>query len=172
MTSLDLSFCSPDLLKVQNLELIVPGTFDENNEPIRIASFHRTLEVLPSKQRPRKIRIKGSNGKDYTFLLKGHEDIRQDERVQQLFGLTNRLLAKDRATLKRRLNITSYAAIPLSLNTGLLSWIPASDTMHVLVRNYRQKRGIVFDVELRLMLGLYNKSVHRETSLTHEDTIA
>ena len=28
----------------------------------------------------------------YTFLLKGHEDLRQDERVMQLFGLVNELL--------------------------------------------------------------------------------
>jgi hypothetical protein len=30
----------------------------------------------------------------YTFLLKGHEDLRQDERVMQLFGLVNELLDK------------------------------------------------------------------------------
>jgi len=37
----------------------------------------------------------GSDGKEYMFLLKGHEDIRQDERVMQLFGLVNTLLAID-----------------------------------------------------------------------------
>lgn len=29
------------------------------------------------------------------FLLKGHEDLRQDERVMQLFGLVNTLLLND-----------------------------------------------------------------------------
>ena len=28
----------------------------------------------------------GSDGRNYGFLLKGHEDLRQDERVMQLFG--------------------------------------------------------------------------------------
>lgn len=46
----------------------------------------------------------GSNGKDFTFLLKGHEDLRQDERVMQLFGLVNTLLIKDPETSRR--NIT------------------------------------------------------------------
>lgn len=38
------------------------------------------------------------------FLLKGHEDLRQDERVMQLFGLVNTLLIKDPETARR--NIT------------------------------------------------------------------
>lgn len=45
-----------------------------------------TLQVIPSKQRPRKITMQGEDGRDYVFLLKGHEDLRQDERVMQLFG--------------------------------------------------------------------------------------
>ena len=36
--------------------------------------------------------IYGSNEKEYHFLLKGHEDLRLDERVMQLFNLVNRLL--------------------------------------------------------------------------------
>ena len=53
---------------------------------IRIVSFQQEIRVIPSKQRPRRIKLQGSNGKVYTFLLKGHEDLRQDERVMQLLG--------------------------------------------------------------------------------------
>ena len=45
----------------------------------------------------------GSNGSEFMFLLKGHEDLRQDERVMQLFGLVNTLLAGDQETSKRHL---------------------------------------------------------------------
>ena len=31
--------------------------------------------------------MQGSDGKSYMFLLKGHEDLRQDERVMQFFSL-------------------------------------------------------------------------------------
>ena len=41
------------------------------------------------------------------FLLKGHEDLRQDERVMQLFGLVNTLLAGDQETSKRHLGYHS-----------------------------------------------------------------
>ena len=47
--------------------------------------------------------VTGSNGAEFMFLLKGHEDLRQDERVMQLFGLVNTLLASDQDTSKRHL---------------------------------------------------------------------
>lgn len=52
---------------------------------VTIASFATQLVVITSKQRPRKLTIHGSDGEDYAFLLKGHEDLRQDERVMQVF---------------------------------------------------------------------------------------
>ena len=47
---------------------------------------------MASKQRPRRLAVMGSDGREYVFLLKGHEDLRQDERAMQLFGLVNTLL--------------------------------------------------------------------------------
>lgn len=51
-------------------------------------------------------------------MLQGHEDLRQDERVMQLFGLVNTMLAHDRITAERDLSIARYAVIPLSPNSG------------------------------------------------------
>ena len=45
----------------------------------------------------------GSNGQEYQFLLKGHEDLRQDERVMQLFALVNSLLVGNPDTFRRNL---------------------------------------------------------------------
>ena len=42
------------------------------------------------------------------FLLKGHEDLRQDERVMQLFGLVNTLLLINPETLRRNLTYVLY----------------------------------------------------------------
>lgn len=54
---------------------------------VTIESFAPQLVVITSKQRPRKLTIHGSDGEDYAFLLKGHEDLRQDERVMQVIAL-------------------------------------------------------------------------------------
>jgi FKBP12-rapamycin complex-associated protein len=76
-----------------------------------------SLQVITSKQRPRKLSIRGNNGRIYMFLLKGHEDLRQDERVMQFFSLVNSLLVNDPETLRRNLAIQRFAVIPLSTNS-------------------------------------------------------
>lgn len=121
-----MQYVSPKLLNCKDLELAVPGTYEPNQPVIHIRSTTPQLSVITSKQRPRKLIIEGiqyiyiyilwwchtygviliyvgSNGSEFMFLLKGHEDLRQDERVMQLFGLVNTLLANDPETFKRHL---------------------------------------------------------------------
>jgi FKBP12-rapamycin complex-associated protein len=102
------------LLESENLLIASPGTFKTNKRIIKIEKFKSVLNVLPSKQHPRKMQIKGNDAKEYIFLLKGHEDIRQDERVMQLFGLVNNLLLIDPKTQKKDITIRRYHIIPLS----------------------------------------------------------
>ena len=96
----------------------------------------------------------GPDGAAYVFLLKGHEDLRQDERVMQLFGLVNSLLAGDAPCSQRGLSIARYAVIPLSPNSGLIGWVPNCDTLHALIREHRDARKTPLNVEHRLMLGM------------------
>lgn len=76
----------------------------------------------------------GSNGHEFVFLLKGHEDLRQDERVMQLFGLVNTLLANDPTSLRKNLrcvlcvftenacaHVTPYMGAALQVNLGTSS---------------------------------------------------
>ena len=72
----------------------------------------------------------------------------------QLFGLCNTLLAHDSECYKRHLGIQRYPAIPLSQNSGLLGWVPNSDTLHVLIREYRETRKILVNIEHRIMLQM------------------
>lgn len=99
---------SHKLLNARDFELAVPGTYRAGEAIVRISSFAPTLSVFNTKQRPRKLTIHGSDGVVYVFLLKGHEDLRQDERAMQLFGLVNNLLANDHETAKSHLSITRY----------------------------------------------------------------
>merc|ERR1712038_518556 len=131
---------------------------------------------ITSKQRPRKLSIRGSNGRTYMFLLKGHEDLRQDERVMQFFSLVNSLLVDDPETLRRNLAIQRFAVIPLSTNSGLIGWVPHSDTLHALIKDYREKKKILLNIEHRIMqrmtpdydhLPLMNKVEVFEHSLEH-----
>mmetsp|Transcript_48383 Transcript_48383/g.54822 ORF Transcript_48383/g.54822 Transcript_48383/m.54822 type:complete len:3288 (-) Transcript_48383:257-10120(-) len=154
LTKLELSDCSPALSKARSLELGVPGSYRVDGSYIKIEKFIPSVQVITSKQRPRKITLRGSDGKDYVFLLKGHEDLRQDERVMQLFGLVNALLERDRQTKKHDLRIQRYAISPLSHNCGLVGWVPHTDTLHSLIRDYRQTKKIPLNLEHREMLRI------------------
>ncbi|CAD5206660.1 unnamed protein product [Bursaphelenchus okinawaensis] len=147
MTALELSYISPKLLNVHNLELAIPGTYDPSNELVKISSVLPHLEVIMSKQRPRKISMRGDDGKEYSFLLKGHEDPRQDERIMQLFGLINSLIIRDADTSRRNLSIQRYSIIALSQSSGLIGWVPNCDTLHALIRDYREKHHITISEE-------------------------
>lgn len=69
----------------------VPGQYDnQNSEPIagknvKVACLRKTMLTLASIRRPKRITIHGSNEKDYNLLIKGGEDLRLDQRIQQLF---------------------------------------------------------------------------------------
>ena len=136
LTSLELSQCSPALYRARSLELGVPGTYRVDGSYVKIDKFISNINVITSKQRPRKITLRGSDGNDYMFLLKGHEDLRQDERVMQLFGLVNALLVRDSQTRKQDLKIQRYAICPLSHNFGVVGWVPHCDTLHSLIVSF------------------------------------
>ncbi|KAJ4349705.1 phosphatidylinositol kinase- protein kinase tor1 [Didymosphaeria variabile] len=154
LMTLELQYVSPKLKEAHDLELAVPGTYQVGKPVIRISSFSPVASVIQSKQRPRKLEMQGSDGKTHTHILKGHEDIRQDERVMQLFGLCNTLLTNDTESRKRHLNIQGYAVVPLSTQSGLIGFVPNSDTLHVLIREYRDSRKILLNIEHRIMLQM------------------
>jgi FKBP12-rapamycin complex-associated protein len=154
LQTLELQYVSPKLLAAHDLDLAVPGTYEPSKPIVRIMGFDPSFTVISSKQRPRKVGIHGSDGKEYYYALKGHEDIRQDNLVMQLFGLVNTLLMNDPECFKRHLDIQRFAAIPLSPKSGLLGWVPNSDTFHVLIREYRESRNIILNIEHRIMLQM------------------
>jgi phosphatidylinositol kinase/protein kinase (PI-3 family) len=97
----------------------IPGTYEAGKPVLKIGSFVQTLSVISSKQRPRKLTILADDGSPQLFLLKGHEDLRQDERVMQLFGLINDLLATDRKADGNR---------DLAIQVGCRGWAMVGET--------------------------------------------
>jgi FKBP12-rapamycin complex-associated protein len=164
MTSLELSYVSPKLMISRDLELAVPGTYEPNKPLIKIKAFNANIQIFGTKQRPRKISMFGSNGFEYVFLLKGHEDLRQDERVMQIFGLVNNLLLKNHETARRDLAIQRYSVIPLSQNSGLLQWLLNCDTLHALIREYREKKKLLLNLEHKIITRYLSgqRSIHRK----------
>lgn len=138
MSSLALQLVSPALLQHgKDLSLVVPGQYNESSVYPQIASFQNTLKVMNSKQHPRRLFLYGTDGILYRFLLKGHEDLRLDERVMQLLAFVNTLLEKHSTIQRRDCMIQVYSVTPLSENAGLVGWVEHCDTFHQLIKDYR-----------------------------------
>jgi hypothetical protein len=54
------------------------GIVIETNEEDKNAVLYDCIELLNSLQRPKKIRVYGSDGKTYIILLKRGDDLRKD----------------------------------------------------------------------------------------------
>lgn len=150
LKKIELEHISPALTKASNLSLAIPGSYRPSAPVVSIRGFSSTIQVISSKQRPRRVALLGSDGKTYPFLLKGHEDLRQDERVMQLFGLINVCLDNDRTTSNRSLGIVRYSVLPLSNNSGLIGWVQNCDTMNQLIKQYREAKNVRLLLEAKL----------------------
>ena len=179
---ISLEYISQKLYKFEESNIVLPGTYYTNynknieiknnshyyinnhleinkinnsNSIIRIRKIGKQLNLFNTKQHPRQMTMIGTDNKEYMFLLKGHEDLRQDERVMQLFDLVNTILSKDNNTSKKKLYINTYAVFPLSHNAGLIGWVPNCDTLHQLIKDQRTLSNTIPSVEHRKVYKLY-----------------
>ncbi|XP_033125672.1 serine-protein kinase ATM-like [Anneissia japonica] len=106
---------------VPTLELPVDPTCRYDNI-VYVKDFEPTFKLAGGVNLPKILTCIGSNGRRYTQLVKGRDDLRQDAVMQQVFGLVNSLLMKDPETKKRKLHVRRYKVIPLSQRSGLLEW--------------------------------------------------
>lgn len=48
---------------------------DDHKDLVTIQAFESVVAILPTKTKPKKIKMVGSDGKRYSYLLKGREDL-------------------------------------------------------------------------------------------------
>lgn len=111
-------------------------------EPITISAFLDEARVLPSLQKPRKLSLRGSDGKIYSVLAKPHDDLRKDQRLMEFNTMINRFLKHDIDAAKRRLYIKTYAVIPLNEECGLIEWVDGLTTMRDILLKLYDQRGV------------------------------
>ncbi|KAJ3333865.1 hypothetical protein HDU76_002191 [Blyttiomyces sp. JEL0837] len=115
----------------QTLSITLPANglmHDTHNpfteSPPTIAGFNEEIEIMNSLQKPRKISVLGSDGRDYIFLLKPKDDLRKDARLMEFNGLINRLLKKESEARRRNLHIRTYTVVPLNEECGIIDAKP------------------------------------------------
>ncbi|KAI9826145.1 MAG: serine/threonine-protein kinase M1 [Thelocarpon impressellum] len=109
-------------------------------DAVTILSFLDDVLVLNSLQRPRKISVRGSDGKVYGLLCKPKDDLRKDQRLMEFNAMINRSLKRDAESSKRRLYIKTYAVTPLNEECGLIEWVDNLKTLRdILLKLYKAK---------------------------------
>ncbi|GAA6219422.1 DNA-dependent protein kinase catalytic subunit [Lates japonicus] len=115
-------------------ELEIPGQYDGRSKPLpeyhaKITGFDERVKVMTSIRRPKRLIIRGDDERDHPFLVKGGEDLRQDQRIEQLFSVMNILLSHDTACAHRGLQLRTYQVIPISKRIGLIEWMENTCTL-------------------------------------------
>ncbi|CAG8762248.1 16564_t:CDS:2, partial [Cetraspora pellucida] len=100
--SLKLVDVSPFLATIKSSAIAMPG-LPYHMDTVTIQSFDENFIILPTKTKPKKLVLLGSDGRQYGYLFKGHEDLHLDERIMQLLQITNDLLKRDKQTSARSL---------------------------------------------------------------------
>lgn len=110
------------------------------NHYVHISDVFDEVSILPSLQRPKKITLRGSDGKRYAilfftqviithvfryiFMLKPKDDLRKDSRLMEFNDVVNQLLTHDSEARQRRLSIRLYSVAPLNEECGVIEWVP------------------------------------------------
>ncbi|KDO22586.1 hypothetical protein SPRG_12566 [Saprolegnia parasitica CBS 223.65] len=95
-----------------------------------ILSCDPQLLVLASKQLPKRITFHASNGASYQFLVKGGEDLRLDQRIEQLFEVMSTILQSHPSCQRRNdLAIRTYKVVPMTTRIGLVEWLGNTTTL-------------------------------------------
>ena len=125
-----------------------------SKDTITISTFLDDVLILNSIIRPRKINVRGSDGRVYGLLCKPKDDLRKDQRLMEFNAMINRSLKRDAESSKRRLYIKTYAVTPLNETCGLIEWVDNLKTFReILIQIYTQK-GIKTDwSEIRLLVN-------------------
>lgn len=125
-------------LRKESLRLEVPGQYIGNRAPItslhiRVSYFIPETLVLASIRKPKRLSIFGTDEKVHHILVKGGEDLRLDERIQQIYSLMNDIFKVDVECAQRDYNIGTFRVIPVKKHLGVMQWIKNTIPLKIII---------------------------------------
>lgn len=135
--TLKLSDLSPELASIRSSLIDIPSPHQDSRA--KIQSFEEQVVVIPTKTKPKKLALIGSDGKRYTYLFKGLEDLHLDERVMQLLRISNGMLLRDKESNMRHLSARHYAVVPLSDSSGMIQWVENTVSMFTIIAKWQNR---------------------------------
>lgn len=112
------------------MHIELSATKDYSKVPM-ISKLGPTMAIASGVSAPKIITAIGSNGVRYKQLVKGgHDDLRQDAIMEQVFSAVSSLLKLHRTTQQRNLGIRTYKVLPLTASSGLIEFVPNTIPLH------------------------------------------
>ncbi|GAA5994714.1 protein kinase MEC1 [Rhodotorula paludigena] len=112
-----------------------------DNLPV-FQEFDDVIAIMSSLQKPRKVTVRGNDGKSYSFLCKPKDDLRKDARLMEFNAMIIKLLKKDSDARSRKLDIRTYSVVPLNEECGLIEWVPFVVVLRSVLNKAYAARGI------------------------------
>jgi len=136
----------------------LPGQYTGRERPqpenhVRVINFENNVTIMSSIRRPKALVIHGSDEKDYKFLVKGGEDLRLDQRIEQLFEAMNVCLRHDAKCAKRNFAVRTYQVVPMTARVGVLEWVPNTIPLKAVIDAQAKKA----DQDIREPFAEYNQ---------------
>ncbi|KAF9965129.1 hypothetical protein BGZ70_005357 [Mortierella alpina] len=166
----------------------IPGQYTGLTPPhgqqsVTIVRFDQRVLAMSSIRKPKRISILGSDEKEHLFLVKGGEDLRLDQRIQQLFSLMNDIMHKDPQCSQQNISVATYKVVPMSGSLGILEWVDNTKPLRHCIegevspkdswkRTQEQHNRFVASFKGDMM-GYYNLFMHapREKVVKHMDSL-
>lgn len=105
-------------------------TKDYSKVPI-MTRLEPNMTIASGVSAPKIITALGADGVKYKQLVKGgHDDLRQDAIMEQVFSAVSSLLKLHRTTQQRNLGIRTYKVLPLTASSGLIEFVPNTIPLH------------------------------------------
>lgn len=117
-----------DIRSISNSHIAVPvhkypvsksSTYDDIPT---LQYFKPRFSVPGGINKPKIVHCMGSDGVEYSLLIKGKDDLRQDSVLMSIFNLVNGLFTQDTES-RNKLKIRLYKVVPLAQRAGIVEWI-------------------------------------------------
>lgn len=147
-SSISLKEVAPSLSLLSSCNIPMPGlekqpTLSESDTSLQgivtVSSLSDHVTILPTKTRPKKLIMIGSDGKKFIYLLKGREDLRLDARIMQLLQAINTFFCSSRATDGGTIGIRYYSVTPISGRAGLIQWVDNVISIYSIFRSWQTR---------------------------------
>jgi len=112
---------------------------------VSIVGWVNELEVLKSKEKPKKLTMLGSDGLSYSFLCKREikGDMRKNSRMMEFSSVVNRLLREHGEARSRQLSLRTFSVLPMSEECGLIEWVPNVVPFRHLVKQVQDDNDVL-----------------------------